>query len=145
MKINTNPTFDVTDLVPLEIPRPYVTIADLIEIVNFAYESDIPGYWEVEYTDVKKAKLTLGSLEHDYTYAFTIKDFSESDEGKEFTVDVNTVKVGIERLLNGEIKVADRILDDIRTNVYQSDLPAIDQDAVDCVIQAGLFYEIVYG
>ena len=144
-KINYTPEFDAHQAVELKIDRPKVTIGDLIEIVNFAYESNIPGYWEVEYSNVKKAELTLGTFSHNYTYSFTIKDFSTSEEGVEHTVDVGTIKRGIELILTGKTKVAHRIVDDIRTNIAENELPAIDSDAVDVIIQAGLFEELVYG
>jgi hypothetical protein len=142
--IRTTP-IDIDTMIPLRVPGPKVSVADLIEIVNFAYEGTVTGYWEVDVISVKKATLTIGSLEHKYTYAFTIKDYSETDEGKEYEINVDTVRHGIEKILNGQTKIATRIVLDIQDNLAQNEISAIDHDSVDCVIQAGLFGEIVYG
>jgi hypothetical protein len=144
-KINRTTPIDIDSMITLQIARPQVSVSDLIEIVNYAYEGAITDYWEVDVISTKQATLTLGSLEHDYTYAFTIKDYSETDEGKEIEINVDTVRRGIEKILNGEIQINDSICQDIRDNVMAMSLPEIDHHAVDCVIQAGMFGELVYG
>jgi hypothetical protein len=143
--MNKTAPIDIDTKVPLNVPKPTVTVGQLIEIVNFAYEEGILSYWEIEYLEPKKSELKINSFEHNYTYSFKIKDFSETDEGKIFEVNVDTVRLGIERLLMENSKVGNIIRDDIWENLKNNEIEAIDSDAVDCVIQAGLFGEIVYG
>ena len=144
-KINRPLQLDPTEIITLDIPRPGVSIGDLIEIVNFAFEETVTGYWETEVVSSKTATLSIGDFEHNWTYSFTIRDFQNTEEGELHEINVSTVKLGLERLLSGTVPVANRILEDIRSNVAAGELPAVDQDAVDCIIQAGLFSELVYG
>lgn len=143
-KIERSLEITIDTEVPLNVPRPTVTVGDLIDIVNYAFEEGILERWGIEYLDAKRAKLKLHGLEHNYTYSFQIKDFSESDIGKTYTIDVDTIRRGIERLLSGKFKVSTIITDDIRENLNNCEISAIDADAVDCVIQAGLFNELIY-
>ena len=138
-KINNQPALDVGDLVPLNIPTK-VAVGDLIEIINTAYEQDVIGYWECDYGFAQNAHVEINGFTHGYTYKFEI-DY----EGEQLTVDVDVVKRGIERILNGNVGVATRIVNDIRDAIAGSELPAVDTDAVDVIIQAGLFNEIVFG
>jgi hypothetical protein len=144
-KINRNAPIDIDSMITLQIARPQVSVSDLIEIVNYAYEGAVTDYWEVEVLSTKKATLTIGGTEHQYTYAFTILDQSETEEGREIEINVDTVRRGIEKILNGEIQINDSIRQDIHDNVMSMSLPEIDHHAVDCVIQAGMFGELVYG
>lgn len=144
-KVNNQPSIDLDTVVRLDVPRPGVLVSDLIEIVNFAYEENVINYWEIEYLSPKKALLTIGSLEHNYTYSFQIKDFSELEEGKIFEINVDTIKRGIESILNGDTKVGNVIIEDIRDNLANGEISGVDSDSVDCIIQAGLFGDIVYG
>lgn len=138
-KINQHQQLDVTSAIPLDI-RIQVPIGDLIEIINTAYEQNVIGYWGYEYGFAKQAEIEINGFTHNYTYKFEI-DY----EGEQLTVDVNTVKQGLERLLNGTVPVAGRILQDIRDRVAENELPAVDTDAVDVILQAGLFLDIVFG
>lgn len=138
-KINTQPTLDVGDLVPLNI-QTKVAIGDLIEIINTAYEDGVIAYWECDYGFAKQSHVKINNFTHNYTYQFEI-DY----EGDQLTVDVGVIKRGVERILNGDVHVAGRIVNDIRDAIAGSELPAVDTDAVDVIIQAGLFNEIVFG
>lgn len=132
-------------MITLQIARPQVSVSDLIEIVNYAYEGTVTGYWEVDVLSTKKATLTIGGTEHNYTYAFTIRDYAESEEGKEYEINVDTVRHGVERILNGEVPINDSLTQQLRDCISEMELPAVDHDVVDCIIQAGLFGELVYG
>lgn len=129
----------ITVIVPLRYK-----VTDLIEIINCAWEENVTGYWEVQCGAQKKAQLIINGFDHNYTYQFKIKDYSTSEEGVVYSVDADSVKLGIERILRGTVKVNSYIVDQIRDNLTQNQLPAIDTDAVDCILQAGLFGEIVY-
>lgn len=144
-KINRPLEFDPTNIITLDVPRPGVTVGDLIEIVNYAFEETTTGYWETEVVERKDATFSIDGFEHNWTYSFTIRDFQNTEEGELHEINVNTIKLGIERLLNGDVPVANRILEDIRNNLAAGELAAVDNDAVDCIIQAGLFKELVYG
>ncbi len=137
-------TITLDRMITLQIARPQVSVSDLIEIVNYAYEGAVTDYWEVDVVSTKKATLTIGGLEHKYTYAFTIKDESE-EEARLIEINVDTVRHGIEKILNGEIKINDGIRQEIHDNVMSMSLPEVDHHAVDCIIQAGMFGELVYG
>lgn len=143
-KIERSLEITIDTEVPLNIPRPTVTVGDLIDIVNYAFEEGILERWGIEYLDAKRAKLKLHGLEHNYTYSFEINDYYESDNGKVYTINVDTIRKGIELLLSGKTKVSNMIIDDIRENLNNCEISAIDADAVDCVIQAGLYGEILY-
>jgi hypothetical protein len=138
-KINQHQTLDVDSTIALDV-KIRVTVGDLIEIINTAYEQDVIGYWECDYGQAKQADVTINGFTHNYTYKFEL-DY----EGETMDVDVNVVKRGIERILNGDVKIAGRIEQDIRDNVASGELPAVDTEAVDCILQAGLFLDIVFG
>jgi hypothetical protein len=50
----------------------------------------------------------------------------------------------IERIAGGEVEVAPAIREIIITAVREDDASDIDAEAADCIIQVGLFDEIVY-
>ena len=143
-KINTQPEIDLDTVVPLAIKPPAVCVSDLIDLVNFAYEENVASYWEIKIKDVQKAELTIGGLTHNYTYKFTIIDYSESEDGIDHVVNVETIKLGIERLLTGETKVSRYVMDQLKDAIYGYTMD-IDSDVLDCILQAGIFGDIVYG
>ena len=55
-RINRAEEISIDTNVPLNVPRPTVTVGQLIEIVNFAYEENVINYWEIEYLEAKKVQ-----------------------------------------------------------------------------------------
>ena len=128
--------------VPLNISGPTVEIADLIEMVNTIAEEGCYSYWADEVTNVKKNLMTLNGLEHNYTYELAVKPY---EEDRWLTIDTNVIKLGIERILNGEIQINKHIIEYIAQEVGDSSLGCLDTEAVDCIVQAGLFGGVIYG
>lgn len=110
---------------------PEVKISDLAELVNQAYETGAIAYWA--------ASEVLPKRNVDGVYEFQL---SEQESGEVYTVDVNVIKKGIEDILNRKVEVNTYIYSyiwsGVQTGVY-------DADACDCIVQAGLFGDIVYG
>ncbi len=74
----------------------------------------------------------------------TIED--GEDDGKEYRIDAAVIARGLGRIVRGEVEIASSIRGNVMlanaTNGDDADLDAIDAD---CVVQAGLFGEVVYG
>jgi hypothetical protein len=62
-----------------------------------------------------------------------------------YLVDADVIEKGIEALKNGEAKVNSTILGWIVEGDNENDAGNIDATAADCIVQAGLFGEVVYG
>ncbi|HEV2611804.1 MAG TPA: hypothetical protein VGU61_16170 [Noviherbaspirillum sp.] len=60
------------------------------------------------------------------------------------TLDLVGIADAIERIAGGEVEVAPAIREIIITAVREDDASDIDAEAADCIIQVGLFDEIVY-
>jgi len=116
----------------LELP-----VTDLIELVNQAYETGAINYWV---DDVKEShRAPEGKFDHNYCYQFTF-----ITDGKEFTINVDTIRDGIQAILNG-LQDTTYVKGYILRAVVEQDLGYIDSDALDQIVQAGVFGSIVYG
>jgi hypothetical protein len=72
---------------------------------------------------------------------------SDGDDEPEFPmtkITTDTVALGMQRLMSGDIFVADDIASQISTSVREADCD-IDSLAADCIIQAGMLNKIVFG
>lgn len=74
----------------------------------------------------------------------------EDEDSELWRVSHNVVAKGIKRILNGNVKCHDLIAADIFNAVIFNavatrDAGGIDAEAADCIVQAGLFSDIVYG
>lgn len=58
-------------------------------------------------------------------------------------IDSDTVALGIQRILSGEVGIRGDLLRQVQTLTTED--PNVDSDAADCIVQAGLFGELVYG
>lgn len=110
---------------------PEVKISDLTDLVEQAYETGAIAYWAS--FDVQPKRNVDG------VYEFQLSD-QETDEV--YTVNVNTIKKGIEDILNRKVQVNTFIYSYIWSGVQTG---VFDGDACDCIVQAGLFGDIVYG
>lgn len=60
-------------------------------------------------------------------------------------IDINTVDLGIYRIVDHRLKIRDEIRKTITVANVTLDASEIDAEAADCIIQAGLFGALVYG
>jgi hypothetical protein len=68
----------------------------------------------------------------------------EDEEEKWPDVDLETIRLGVKRILEGNL-VAAYIKADVLAAVTDPDTTCWDAETADCVLQAGMFNEIVYG
>lgn len=67
------------------------------------------------------------------------------DSAQGGTLDLVGIADAIERIAGGEVEVAVAIREIIVAAVRDGDASDIDAEAADCIVQVGLFDEIVYG
>lgn len=70
---------------------------------------------------------------------------ANEDEEPLFKVDHETVVRGIQRLLDGSVRVDSQIRGYLSRAVAERDAGDVDADVADCIVQAGIFNELVYG
>ena len=96
----------------------------------------------------------------DFDVGDYVEDSDEADEGSRFyksasflvsadpaqggTLDLHGIADAIERIADGEAQVPPAIREIILAAVQEDDGTAIDAEAADCIVQIGLFDEIVY-
>jgi len=96
----------------------------------------------------------------DFDVGDYVEDSGEADEGSRFyksasflvsgdpaqggTLDLHGIADAIERIADGEAQVPPAIREVILAAVQEADGTAIDAEAADCIVQIGLFDEIVY-
>lgn len=117
--------------------RHQLAVTDLIELVNSAFETGAINYWTDEVIDYKRAP--EGRFDHNYCYQFTIK---ADDEILGITVD--TIRKGIQAILDNKIELGTTLRAYITNALTEADLGYIDSEALDAIVQAGLFGDIVY-
>lgn len=59
--------------------------------------------------------------------------------------DAETIRLGIKRILDGTVAVRSDLRGDVLAAALEDDNANWDADTADCVLQAGLLNEIVYG
>lgn len=71
----------------------------------------------------------------------------DAEDGESFGEEINleTVRLGIERILSGTFKVRTDIIGAIAIDNADPESCDIDSEAADCIVQAGLLNEIRYG
>jgi hypothetical protein len=102
-------------------------------ILTDAFETDAISYWVYEFSKPQRDK-ELNVIE------FEIVEDNENDEDtkKKYVINCNTVFEGIRKLFSKDFQISKRIKNQILNN-------DIDAEGTDCIIQAGLFGEIIYG
>lgn len=60
-------------------------------------------------------------------------------------VTIRTMADGIRRLVERQVRMNDTLLDYLTQGVRENDAAYIDADLADCIVQAGVFGELVYG
>lgn len=70
---------------------------------------------------------------------------ASKDPAQGGTLDLQGVADAIERIVGGDADVPEGIREILRVAVEDGDAEDIDTEAADCIVQIGLFDEIVYG
>jgi len=135
--MNTNTTDVLTESVTFTIKH-QLPVTSLIELVNAAFETGAIAYWVDLASDIKRAP--EGLFDYTYCYRFLI----EAD-GDTLELNVDTIRKGIQLILDGTVGVNQRLRGYIVSALADDDLGMIDSDALDVIVQAGLFQELVYG
>lgn len=113
-------------------------VTSLIHLVNSAIETGAIAYWVDQANDIKRAP--EGKFDYTYCYRFLI-----DADGSTYEVNVDTIRKGIQLILDGKVDVGDRLKQYIVSALAEDDLGMIDSDALDVIVQAGLFEGLVYG
>lgn len=72
--------------------------------------------------------------------------YDAEDKADKFgDITLDTVRLGFERIVHGDIKISPQIKSWIVNDWAKNDSVAMDAEAADCIVQVGLFNEIVYG
>jgi hypothetical protein len=137
--MNTATQIDIAGTVSISIPI-HIRVSLLIDLVNQAYEGSSITYWVAQARNEKRSELTIDGCTHNYCYSFEI---SEYDEVGWATVNTTTIADGITKILQGKTSLSDYIKNMIFRSVTGEDV--IDDEALDCIIQVGLFNNTVYG
>lgn len=119
-----------------------IPIKALIAMVNQSYEELAIDYWVEDARNVKKANLEIGGTEHNYTY-----QWEALGNDKWFQIDVETMLRGIERILSRKVAVGPTLFKYIQAGVFEAVTDGegeFDADALDVIVQAGSFGEIIY-
>lgn len=69
----------------------------------------------------------------------------EDPDDDEWVVNWATVVSGMERIVSGEVGIRRDLRQQVVNSVTDPENFDIDADAADCIVQAGLFNELVYG
>lgn len=138
---------------------------DFLEgVLVTAYEGGI-GYWfrGLDQKQSEQGYSWIAGYDHEDAFiesglpggcgAVALDEWIEAGNGTEFVtvLDAEVVMLGITRLLSGEAQVNDTYLGYILTDVLANAADPtdgggmIDSSAADCIVQAGIFGEVVYG
>lgn len=107
----------------------------LHDIITTACEGGI-NYWARAKNVVRDDDLNVTRLE--------VQDREEHTEYGWHIVNKDVVAKGIERILEGQFQISDEIKRDIFIGCANRDAGYIDANGADCIVQAGIFNEIVY-
>lgn len=136
-----NITFDLTDQF-------------LSDCLTTATESGTAAVWYWAYgEEVIRAKAGDGSgLDAlSVTCLKGLSDDTGSDNDEEGNpkvfgdVTLDTVALGIQRILSGEVGISPHLVAYLVSAVKEQDAGDVDADVADCIVQAGLLGELVYG
>tara|TARA_R110000824_G_scaffold375880_1_gene566858 strand:+ start:4259 stop:4687 length:429 start_codon:yes stop_codon:yes gene_type:complete len=95
------------------------------------YDDDLQGF----NADV------MDCVAHDGDVPWKLED---EDDERLLTIDRSTILKGLEAIATRRVKLAERIHEAVEADLRGAG-GAIDAEAADCVVQAGLFGEVIYG
>ncbi|MGV3740824.1 MAG: hypothetical protein ACO1NO_00760 [Burkholderiaceae bacterium] len=109
-----------------------------------ARDFDVSDYYEDE-DDGKDDDDEADSLVTDDAPIYTAATFLVAkDPAQGGTLDLEDIADAIERIANREVDVAPAIREIIVAAVEEEDASEIDAEAADCIVQIGLFDEIIF-
>jgi hypothetical protein len=124
-----------TDVIGLNI-APKVSISAIIDLIDSAPQAI--GYWVDKYEQVHYTQETPKRI-----YKLSILD---ENTDLEHLISVNTIIEGIQKIVAGNVEINRSIISYIISDIGEGLAGGyIDGDALDAIIQVGLFGEIVYG
>jgi len=135
MKALHAPALHPDDTIGLNI-APKISVNALIDLVDAVPQAI--GYWVDQYRDVHYTR-------EDTKRVYKLSIIDENTD-QEYLISVNTIIDGIQKIVSGNVEINSSI-----TSYILSDLGEglqggyIDGEALDCIVQVGLFGEIVYG
>jgi len=110
-----------------------LTKQERLDILTNAIESNGIQYWTCEYDRIKiKRDSDLNIIQAEFDAD------NENGEKTHYVVTHATIQKGIDAILSGDLEISDYIVNGILTQDN-------DSDTDDCIIQAALFGELVYG
>lgn len=125
-----------------------ITVEISDELINdvfiTAMEQGI-GYWAVasqvessgEGSDLKYISAMLADREEAYDSGLDPNEFTW------YRIDKDVIVKGIERIMSGEVGIRSDLHAQVSGSIRADDCD-IDADAADCIVQAGVFGELVY-
>lgn len=113
-----------------------VSLQTLADIITTAVEGGI-GHW----SECVAYKWTEGP---EHTYADIIET-GDGDGTDPHHIDLETIQRGMEKILSGVVGIRSDLAAQVLSGVREDDAIHVDSDAADCIVQAGLFGEVVYG
>jgi hypothetical protein len=127
IQMKENSKYSSDKFIRIELTIPYEFLCD---IKTTALEGGI-NYWAKILSYSKDSK------------EYLIQDLESSDR---WYINNEVIFNGINRILvNPEFQIASRIKQYILNGVMEKDSGHIDAEAADCIVQAGLFNEIIFG
>lgn len=109
-------------------------------VLTSAVEGYIVDWLDITY--INRYPFEDGHIGHGWV---TSVEGTTADTGERVKVDLGQLARAIEKILNGEIRVNDRILDELQRTVYNDDACYADAETADVAVQAAAFGEVVYG
>jgi hypothetical protein len=135
MQVLQAPVLLPTDVIGLNI-APKVSISAIIDLIDSAPQAI--GYWVDKYEQVHYTQETPKRI-----YKLSILD---ENTDLEHLISVNTIIEGIQKIVAGNVEINRSIISYIISDIGEGLAGGyIDGDALDAIIQVGLFGEIVYG
>ena len=131
---------DIDGTVNINIPIP-IKVSLLIDLVNQAYEGSSITYWVAKARNAKRSELTIDGFTHNYCYSFEVREEYEQSWA---TVNVDTIKKGIIKILQGNTEINTTLQSMILRSVTIDGQDEIDDEALDYIVQVGLFGETIY-
>lgn len=112
----------------------------ILDVFTTAMEGGI-GYWSVANSYHYRNRVT-DTDDLDGFYA-DIEDFEDDDKPYKITPDV--IVRGLNLIVTGPVTLRSDLMGHILLGNKTNDGGEIDADCADCIVQAGLFGEVVYG
>ena len=112
----------------------------LLDMFNTALEGGI-CYWSVA-----DAYHWLNDDDTEDLGGFYAVILDTEDDDKPYRIDADVIELGIERIVNGVVRLPSDLLRTVALiNATNGDEGGYNAETADCIVQAGLFGEVMYG